>query len=536
MNASKGLEMTREDGVVRGKLDALLRALLVLSCVLLAAWRLECVRVGPDPDTDAYGHYAIARQLLETPFNFRIHWVWLPLYHCLLALGVAAGATLDHVRSSNALLTTLLPLWTFWELGRNQRGGAGLLDRSVPYLAALLVAAAPLAMQLGTTGQMEVFFASLLLVAASLARRELYGWLALVLSVAALTRYEAWAVVAAVGGVLGARRLRSGAPLPPGALVAVLAPALAVLSWASLRWLGGEPWFGFIGDNQAFAERVLDRYSAPDWPWIALSRYVLIVPWHVLGVGAVFAALGLWRALRKEGIFWVALPVAVLSFLTLSSLTRSQLGLDRHFFSVLPFVASWAAHGVVQVACWLGEAYARFGAPAPDRMSKSSTRPRPLRWTRLGPSGLATASFALLSSWVVVSALLRLSSSMQQWREVTRTALADARAAAEFLRTTPARSSIVCDEASVEVLSGLDADRFVRARVNEHVLASVLELAPARDIFVVSRAARLTTLARSSSVAFGNMNAAGDTLVVLHVPARIEPASSGQGVMPEKLN
>jgi hypothetical protein len=481
---------------------ALPRWALLLFCVALAAWRLDCVTLGPDPDTDAYGHYVIARQMLETPTNLRIHWVWLPFYHGLLALAVSAGATLDHVRWGNALLGTAIPLLLWWELRRNTPRQAGLIERAVPHVAALLAAAAPIGMQLGTTGQMEVFFAFLLLAAAAFARREQYGHLALVLSMAVLTRYEAWAVVAAVAAVPAYRRLVAGTPLPAGVIGAVLGPAACVLVWATLRWRGGEPWFGFILDNQAFAEGVLEQHAPADWQLAALGRYVFTVPLRVLGVVALFAALGLWRSLKKEGIWWVALPTAVVFFLTLSSLTRSQLGLDRHFFAVVPFAATWAAHGVAQVASWVGASSARLTAP----------------------------TFALLAGCMVGSALLRLETWMGEWRDVTRAALPDARAAGQFLRTTPPASVIVCDEASVEVLSGLPSERFVRAHVAEGFRHQVAELSRGRDVFVVSRASRVAALEGWGSLAFGAPDAPSEAFVALHIPARSDQVSSGSGM------
>src|SRR5688572_490983 len=137
--------------------------------LVLCAWRLHCVTLGPDPDTDAYGHYMIARQLLETPENLRIHWVWLPSYHALLALGVWLGVSLDGVRCVNAMLAAVPPLLLFFGLAR---GRAGEAPTFVPWLAAVLALGAPLAVQMGTTGQMEVWFSCLLLGIALALRHE----------------------------------------------------------------------------------------------------------------------------------------------------------------------------------------------------------------------------------------------------------------------------------------------------------------------------------------------------------------------------
>src|SRR5690606_35933422 len=115
-----------------------LAALLASLCL----WRLACVQAGPDPDTDAYGHYLIAQQLLETPWNFRIHWVWLPLYHVLSSLPVALGASLDRVRSANAVAAAGPALLLLWA-SRRRAGTREPVEAGVALLAALLTALNP---------------------------------------------------------------------------------------------------------------------------------------------------------------------------------------------------------------------------------------------------------------------------------------------------------------------------------------------------------------------------------------------------------
>jgi hypothetical protein len=371
-----------------------LGATLLVSC----AWRLACVHVGPDPDTDAYGHYVIARQLLETPFNFKIHWVWLPLYHAVLALPVWLGASLDDVRSLNALGAALPPLLLFGALLARPRG-PGFLDAGLPLLAALLTATCPLLMRLGTTGQMEVFFCSLLVLAAALLACERFGLAAPVLCALALTRYEGWAIAAFVAVVLPLQHRAERRRLGAGALASVLLPGACALGWVTLRRLGGEPWLGFLLDNQAFAERVIERNPETLGALGGFGRYTVSIPFRVFGASAALALVGLRRTLREDGVWFVAPGACILGFLTLSAVTHSQLGLDRHFLAVVPFAAVWIAHGIARVAEVL-------------------ERARDGRWARLSlPVTL------LLCTALTIGVARRLEKSLSIWWNTTRTAL-----------------------------------------------------------------------------------------------------------------
>lgn len=502
--------------LLRSLLGAGLASLLLGLCV----YRLMCVHAGPDPDTDAYGHFSIARQLLATPLELRIHWVWLPLYHLLLAGPVALGASLDQVREANALAAGLPPLLLLWALARPKHEAPGSPGSATPQLpstplslvplgAALLAAASPLLVQLGTTGQMEVCFCTLLMLAVALLTRERFGAAAAVLGALVLTRYEGWAVAAVVSAVLLGRRLFARTPLGAGGWACALGPGACVLAWAALRRLGGEPWFGFILDNQAFAERVLDgAHSETPSAVLPLLRYLVIVPWRSFGLAAACALLGVGPTLRREGIWLVAPGAAILAFLTLSSLTRSQLGLDRHFTSVVPFAATWIAHGLARLVAQLASALERLGAPARSRQ---------------GAAGLVLLAFAL-------SMATRVSDSLGGWLAATRQALREPRAVAQFLRGTPAGAPIVCEDAAVVVLSGLAPERFVRAPLDAGFEARLGELSRSSDVYVVHRARNLRALASPDSLSrglptrgwlshgalsYGALDGAPDALVVL---------------------
>jgi hypothetical protein len=350
---------------------------------------------------------------------------------------------------------------------------------------------------MGTTGQMEVWFCTLVVLAAALLARERYGWAALALSAAALTRYEGWAVAAVVVAELTRRRVTRSRRWTGGELACVLGPVSSVLGWALARRLGGEPWFGFILDNQAFAERVLD-HSTTD-RLLGISRYVSIAPYRAFGLGAPLALLGIRRTWRREGVWWVAPGLAILAFLTLSALSRSHLGLDRHFVSVIPFVATWMAHGLAVLA----------GGAA-----RVLRRP------------VAGACFAVLGALVAWGALARLERGLGAWSGATRAALPEVRRVAEFLQELPGAALLVCDDAAVEVMSELAPARFVRTRPDARFDARLRELAADRAVYVVSRGRQLHGYVPAGRVSYGELDGPPDAFVVIHVAAGAPPAGA----------
>jgi hypothetical protein len=86
------------------------------------------------------------------------------------------------------------------------------------------------------------------------------------------------------------------------------------------------------------------------------------------------------------------------------------------------------------------------------------------------------------------------------------------------LAATPPCSVIVCDDAAVEVLSGLDASRFVRARVEPRVVPELLKLSRSRDVYVISRAAQMSAVMSLGNLAYGGSSGPTDRLVAVHVP------------------
>jgi hypothetical protein len=275
----------------------------------------------------------------------------------------------------------------------------------------------------------------------------------------------------------------------------VFLPALCTLGWAALRRLGGEPWFGFVLDNQAFAESALEHAPGAFGALGGLGRYTVSVPYRAFGAAAAFALLGLGRALREEGVWFVAPGLGILGFLTLSSLSHSQLGLDRHFLSVLPFAAVWIAHGMV-----------RFS----ELLERALERRRPRRQVPVA---------VLLCALVAIGGARRLEHSLSLWWNTTRTALDQQRQVAAFLRVTPSSSLIVCDNASVEVLSGLDPARFVRAHLDEQTAVRLTEWSRSRDVYIVNRGHNLGAFLHFGPIRYGAVDGPPDAFVAVQVLA-----------------
>ncbi|GAC1365126.1 MAG: hypothetical protein NVSMB47_16540 [Polyangiales bacterium] len=426
--------------------------------VALAVWRIAYVLAGPDPDSDAYGHHAIARQILVNPRDLRVHWVWLPLFHYVQAAAVLLGATLDTVRLANVAISAAVPIVLFVTLRDRHAGARATGDPTAP-IAALVCALSPIAMQMGTTGQTEPSFALLTMLAAWSLRRARMGVLAAVLAVAVLLRYEAWAILCAVIGLAVVERvwpkLRGDRGLIPWWTVAL--PALAILAWAAIRRPVDGAWFWFLRGTREFANDATGVKSSFQLGPRALAgdalRYAVSIPWRVVGYPVLLAPFGVARTLRREGLRFCTPFLAVLGFVSLAWVMRSSLGLDRHFVALVPLYATFVAHGIVAVADAIGRATGWLSRRSEHAfLAAGSVRAAVI-------AGLCCATFALAGSM--------LDDWMTSWRHASEEIWPERRLLAGYLRTLPPAATIFCDEAAVEVFSGLDRRRFERVGVGD---------------------------------------------------------------------
>ena len=445
-------------------------ALLVGGVALLAAWRVALVLSGPDADSDAYGHHMIARQILADPSDLGVHWVWLPLFHYLQVPLVAAGATMNTIRFINVGLWAWVPLVLFLRVRRGAGGGAGAapldpLRDWTALFAALVCALSPIGMQMGTTAQPEPLFCLCVLGFIVFMDRRAYWSAALLLAAATMLRYEGWAILPVVAALNLAAlvptrlRVRLALPLHVGwrKWLPVAVPVLLIFGWAFARRPYDGAWFGFLTQTREFANGAMGTKSSLDGGFARLAEdliyYAARVPWRAMGPAVLLVPIGLVRTARTQGPLFFLSYLACLAFLTLTWVMRSSLGLDRHFVVMLPCYATLAANGLAQIV-----------ELARDRS----------RNLRIASYVVATAggAAALAMTWIA------LASWMHEWRGALETSWPDRIAVGAYLRTVPPRDVVFCDEATIELLSGMGRERFDRHWVDDPAeLARVKEAA-----------------------------------------------------------
>jgi hypothetical protein len=439
--------------------------LVAMLAVAFAVWRFAFVLSGVDPDSDAYGHHAIARQILETPRDLTVHWVWLPFFHYLQAIIIALGGGLQTVRMMNVVLWSAAPLVVFHLMVQHRKGRADTRWDPAPVIAAVVVALSPIGMQMGTTGQTEPLFALLVMATIGSLARDRPGLAAIALSIAVLLRYEAWSLPPTLAGYLVLvripwlkRRLTPcdrAASAGARAWLPVVAPVAAIFVWAALRhFMSGSPWFAFLKETREFANGALKTKSAfelgPKQVREDLVYYAVHVPWRVVGYPLLLVPFGIVRTFRREGLRFVLVYLAILAFLTLTWLLRSTLGLDRHFVVLVPFYAAMIGNGIVAI-----------GAFVDDRLRSPNVH-------AFAVSGAARAAIiAGLSCAVFFDGWGVLSTWMRDWTNASRGAWPDRRAIATKIDELPSGVWIFCDEPTVELLSTLDRRKIDRRLLDD---------------------------------------------------------------------
>ena len=187
------------------------RAFFALLLVVTVV-KLAIVFSGADYDGDAYAHAMAGRRMLLDPTDVTVHWVWLPLLHCLYSIATLAGSGLTALRVANALIGGASAL-VLVRILRDHLASAGASppsispsaagapsslagpDSLVPWLAGALLALDPLGLWLGVTGQTEPLFQLLILLGCLACQHRSFVAAGALFAASALTRYEAWPLI-----------------------------------------------------------------------------------------------------------------------------------------------------------------------------------------------------------------------------------------------------------------------------------------------------------------------------------------------------
>lgn len=287
---------------------------------------------------DAYGHYTVARSLCSDPTNLAVHWVWLPLYHFLLAAFACSHPSFALARVGSALAALALPLMVLGYARDSPRVASG---------AAAMCALAALPNLLGVSAQQEALFSVLVLATAWAIDEDRPLFAGVSLACACLVRYEAWGALGlALAQPLAvhlARRLGRVSWLTaqrPLRAPTLLIPLGAIASWVLVhRWVDGT-WFGFLRDLYHYTHvqrEVLSRGPVMEALW-----FPVLIPLIALGPLPLIAPFGVTRALRRG---WVV-PIGVYAFLLVSYFGKGALGGERYYCSLVPFLLLCAAHAI----------------------------------------------------------------------------------------------------------------------------------------------------------------------------------------------
>jgi hypothetical protein len=431
-------------------------ALLLLPVICLFQWRWHFIATCPDLDTDAAGHFVIGRTLIERPWDLKLHWVWLPLFHYGQALfSYAFDMRGAAVRMFNCVLVALAPFALFGMLRRRAD------DRWMALAASFLYAMSAFASHMGTTGQPEPLFVLLTIVAVGLARdMRKIALLTLVLSTIVMLRYEGWGLWVSLAAIMVWWWLRPSSA--PGGmrkhlfLWPILTPGLVILAWAIARRPFDGEWFWFVRATKDFAWDAMHikAISIRDLPR-DLTLYTLQKPWLWIGYPIVLIPFGIVRACKKQGPMFAAATFGVLAMITLTWIRKSSLGLDRHFNVLLPFFWVFVVEGAIVVGNLLARLLRAIHQPS-ELADAAKTG---------AIAGILTALIAC--TWYTTRGYL------DMWDAIGAHSFEAQKHVVAILRHLPTTALIACDDVLVETMAALSRKQFLHAQKNAKELRAL---------------------------------------------------------------
>lgn len=418
----------------------LLILLSVISFVII--WQFLFIVQLPDGDTDAYAHFIISRDLIRNPYNLSAHWVWLPLFHYIGAFFVFIGTDLEPIRFVNLILWNATPIILFLYLKKK------LSDSLIPVIASLLTALSPIGILMGTTAQPEPLFTLMILLFIIAFDNKKYLLSSVLLGFSCMLRYEAWALLAGLCIYYTIQIVRNKSfHIPANGKIFsyysnVFFPIFLIFIWTLLRFLTEGGWFSFLHGTHEFANDALGEVNSMQggfWKFINdLFFYPIWIPFIFTGVAVILVPFGFKKFFAENKISFIA-SLSILIFISISWVMKANLGLNRHFTSLVPFYSLLLAYGFVTVSEYLKK-YKLFSS-----------------------GKLLLFVFALIilfytSMWLYI------------WRDINSNNFSEKRDTIEFLKqlnsSTP-EAVILCNDPMIEVLSGINYRVFNHFWMNE---------------------------------------------------------------------
>ena len=406
---------------------------LLFTIAVVAVWQIFFIYQLPDGDTDAYAHFIIARDIVRNGSNLSLHWVWLPLFHYIGAFFVSIGSEMQTLRYINVIVWNAIPVILYFYIKKKEP------QSLIAVSAAMLAALSPIGILMGTTAQPEPLFALFILLIVITLENRKYFSSAIILSLACMLRYEAWAVLAGITIylliiIIKERKLKTALfGNTYSAFLVILLPAFTIIIWTILRYLSDGSWFLFLHGTQKFASDALRQNNEIGGGIINVIKdtffYVFWIPFIFTGVTVLLVPAGFKKFYSQNKIMFVT-GTAILLFITLSWILKANLGLNRHFTSIIPFYSLMSAYGLFIIT----EYFKKY---------------------KILKSGKVIPVLALVIILVYSVMWLYI------WRKNNEASFTEKKSAAEFIRQvyssgTSGKFMIISNEPVVEILSKID--------------------------------------------------------------------------------
>lgn len=402
--------------------------------IIIIIWQIFFIIRIPDVDTDAYVHHTIARQILLSPLDLSIHWVWLPMFHYLSAGAILLGANMDTIRFANIFIWALTPVLLFFFIyGQKKENNLFLA-----FVSSLLCTLFPIGILMGTTAQPEPLFNLLLLLFVITASKEKYFLSSILLTFACMLRYEAWAVLI-VSFLLYLKDIKTDKNIISKKILNFLLPGIVILIWAVLRKPFDGKLFGFLFQTQQFVNDALSESNSFQGGFIKIIwdfiRYAVFIPVLFSGINLIFVPFGFSKCI-KQNRWLVYSGLGILAFITISWMMKSNLGLNRHFVALIPLYSTLTAYGLLTVTEYLKRFSAKSGF---------------LKKINIKYSLLIIA---------FVSCLVYLVMWLYIWNNNFKYVYTDKKSTSEYLKNIQDNKTIFCNDAIVEIFSNINFRRF----------------------------------------------------------------------------